>query len=177
MWGCFLPIGIYLRSGMVFPTHVGVFPALPRPQARQRRLPHACGGVSVSRLMPSRSLMSSPRMWGCFRIESVQDDYAAVFPTHVGVFLRPACASVPRICLPHACGGVSARGHPGKLLRRSSPRMWGCFHFPRLRLPSAPVFPTHVGVFPTVGIEVRADGSLPHACGGVSNGKSGREKE
>lgn len=44
--------------------------------------------------------------------------------------------------------------------------MWGCFQFvhPSWRL--LPVFPTHVGVFPTCSVAMENGGSLPHACGG-----------
>ena len=45
-WGCF-PRGRFLRrAGHVFPTCVGVFPALALPEPAKKSLPHVRGGVS-----------------------------------------------------------------------------------------------------------------------------------
>ncbi len=125
----------------VFPTHVGVFPKEERDQWRERRLPHARGGVSahvgvfppfilyifsldglpharggVSRGKPEPDPhpASSPRTWGCFSWWRNDTVSAAVFPTHVGVF--HARGGLVRFwhCLPHARGGAPSRGCPPK---------------------------------------------------------------
>ena len=108
-------------------------------------LPHACGGVSRARRARRAPAESSPRMWGCLRVPRSVFFDINVFPTHVVVFPLQQAREPFDISLPHACGGVSLRLTILGGSNPSSPRMWGCFHFPRLRLPSAPVFPTHVG--------------------------------
>ena len=106
----------------------------------------------------------------------------------MGVYLRFHRFSQARLSFPHACGGVPTRADTRKNVLRFSPRMWGCTGDRRSFVPSARVFPTHVGVylsvvycvdildtvFPThVGVylttytELRIETSLPHACGGV----------
>ena len=50
----------------------------------------------------------------------------------------------------------------------SSPRLWGCFSRIIISPQSVIVFPTLVGVFPSVGVFLCRAGGLPHACGGVS---------
>ena len=87
MWGCFNMRLFHAESAFVFPTHVGVFPNYKGVYYGRVRLPHACGGVSVFRVMTSGRCESSPRMWGCF--SSLKSAFLSVFvfPTHVGVFL------------------------------------------------------------------------------------------
>ena len=54
----------------------------------------------------------------------------------------------------------------------SSPHPWGCFPARDLRKKVLPDFPTSVGVFPsTTGCRTRTQ-TLPHTCGGVSNGRN-----
>ena len=65
-WGCFFLFGHVSVTGKVFPTHVGVFPPLPRSLARSSCLPHARGGVSNKFEVVGDRYKSSPRTWGCF---------------------------------------------------------------------------------------------------------------
>ncbi len=131
-------------------------------------LPHARGGVSAERLFDGRCGMSSPRTWGCFPESRAPAAAYAVFPTHVGVFLRIYIPRGTRLRLPHARGGVSLRCQLANLADRSSPRTWGCFHICKLFPDRRIVFPTHVGVFPSAGFAVVDISRLPHARGGVS---------
>ena len=114
---------------------------------------------------------SSPRTWGCFRYVYEIVAVLAVFPTHVGVFLRFITKALSFASLPHARGGVSCqRARPARV-RRSSPRTWGCFFFlKKLRFPLT-VFPTHVGVFLACIVCTPFQKGLPHARGGVSYAK------
>ena len=96
-------------------------------------------------------VLSSPRMWGCFRTVLRSFNAVSVFPTHVGVFPFRATLEL--------------------LLDRSSPRMWGCFQLPGLPKLLDAVFPTHVGVFLQVLFSSFYSYCLPHACGGVSREK------
>ena len=54
-----------------------------------QRLPHACGGVSDLFHALRLPEQSSPRMWGCFRIEQLRTRLKKVFPTHVGRATKP----------------------------------------------------------------------------------------
>ena len=150
---------------------MGVFLRIASSGSFSRCLPHARGGVSAVSGVAENPFVSSPRTWGCFYLQTREEIFRDVFPTHVGVFLSP----------------------PKKFSRgsKSSPRTWGCFQSPKRgscpdkRLPHArggvsallllmeidmQVFPTHVGVFPTEGSTGATGGGLPHARGGVSNG-------
>jgi len=129
---------------------VGVFPT-----------PHA------ARLVPQQS---SPRTWGCFRTSHQSNRPPQVFPTHVGVFLPRRGSPRDRHGLPHARGGVSGVQSTSAGIWMSSPRTWGCFRLHRRCRRLAPVFPTHVGVFPVKRRSPRHCCSLPHARGGVSDG-------
>ena len=85
-WGCFpepCPRG---GHWWVFPTHVGVFLNEANWTQRENGLPHARGGVSSFVSIPVYWVLSSPRTWGCFRLDHVPDQRSGVFPTHVGVF-------------------------------------------------------------------------------------------
>ena len=75
----------------VFPTHVGVFLREDREKRHQGRLPHARGGVSSVVRACTVNSVSSPRTWGCFRIEEDLEAVKKVFPTHVGVFHYTFC--------------------------------------------------------------------------------------
>ena len=66
MWGCFQRGIQYNDTTVVFPMHVGVFPAEPDVIVVQYGLPHACGGVSKVSGEAIRFNESSPCMWGCF---------------------------------------------------------------------------------------------------------------
>ena len=169
MWGCFRTAIFYEIIGIVFPTHVGVFPMDEALEKMTKCLPHACGGVSMVWARSPPTWSSSPRMWGCFRrIKQIQSEIS-VFPTHVGVFLSTPLPGRTPPCLPHACGGVSSVAVDIRRDRVSSPRMWGCFFFPGMDRTGKAVFPTHVGVFLRFDSEKREESCLPHACGGVSD--------
>ena len=65
-WGCFPTRVGWSIFPVVFPTPVGVFPAVRHDSPCLRSLPHASGGVSREVITHSLSLRSSPRQWGCF---------------------------------------------------------------------------------------------------------------
>ena len=118
--------------------------------------------------MGSCHRLSSPRTWGCFYHSVFAAAYAAVFPTHVGVFLAQRRPCRHEVGLPHARGGVSFLYWSTDMVLRSSPRTWGCFLKRRVAEASDTVFPTHVGVFPVKSKTANRFSCLPHARGGVS---------
>ena len=65
-WGCFSSGINDLLCYVVFPTPVGVFPAVPIQPWATASLPHARGGVSYARIDSFIYRVSSPRPWGCF---------------------------------------------------------------------------------------------------------------
>ncbi len=147
-WGCFYAYRLKYYDIDVFPTPVGVFlfsGVLP-PMALC--LPHARGGVSLTVRNDGVHCVSSPRPWGCFLCGIRRKRRRRVFPTPVGVFLKP--------------GRVIIKGEG------SSPRPWGCFAMQILFISSKPVFPTPVGVFLRWWTTLSRKRGLPHARGGVS---------
>ncbi len=65
-WGCFRDRRLIPLSGVVFPTHVGVFLKDRWHELSKKCLPHARGGVSRRAYVRSGHGLSSPRTWGCF---------------------------------------------------------------------------------------------------------------
>ena len=168
-WGCFSSLAMLNSQKIVFPTHVGVFPKEERDQWRERRLPHARGGVSDGGKKILTHAESSPRTWGCFCPRQSIPRPFEVFPTHVGVFLAPPVHSKAFRGLPHARGGVSTTMIALTVMLVSSPRTWGCFFRavpcakPHYSLPHAR------GVFLRRPRPLSGYRSLPHARGGVSS--------
>ena len=148
---------------------MGVFPASRLHCAGSGCLPHARGGVSVSPCLPRPPVASSPRTWGCFWTLDFNAHVVNVFPTHVGVFPTLFGLDWPECGLPHARGGVSSFRKPRPRSTRSSPRTWGCFYPVFTTFNVKKVFPTHVGVFPSMASDASPASSLPHARGGVSS--------
>ena len=93
-------------------------------------------------------MLSSPREWGCFQCRCRWRQRVEVFPTRVGVF--PVCGIKGHSSrsLPHASGGVSVKSLNSVILKKSSPREWGCFYYKNTNGKVYAVFPTRVGVFP-----------------------------
>ena len=170
LWGCFLLEASPRRSAAVFPTPVGVFLISLSDALQAQRLPHACGGVSYQETIREVMVWSSPRLWGCFQIAYAAPCRSTVFPTPVGVFLTVQGTPKLDAGLPHACGGVSNHRTTDQGTLPSSPRLWGCFRLPQGFPRQTCVFPTPVGVFPTMRCPHALPTSLPHACGGVSQG-------
>ena len=147
---------------------MGVFPYRRFFLSYLNGLPHARGGVSAYCLGQPGGERSSPRPWGCFYTFGNHQSKAKVFPTPVGVFPDFDASKTLTKSLPHARGGVSRKckqcgGEPV-----SSPRPWGCFLNGLRGTAEVLVFPTPVGVFPSIPRFAFVFGSLPHARGGVS---------
>ncbi len=173
-WGCFLIMDNAAFDFIVFPTPVGVFPALKQPAGQPGSLPHARGGVSQKYIRVDQVKASSPRPWGCFWRPWRQINRKLVFPTPVGVFPARPQDKPERPRLPHARGGVSAPKVGGGSFIVSSPRPWGCFlDYSRIKFLDR-VFPTPVGVFLQAKILHLFDLGLPHARGGVSRPRAAR---
>ncbi len=149
-WGCFRQGSETSKNGRVFPTPVGVFPKQASMKAVFTSLPHARGGVSFYLPRFHQGIRSSPRPWGCFPDRVGQLGDALVFPTPVGVFLEAGSGGLWRQRLPHARGGVSNLSLFRITIILSSPRPWGCFFQKGGTGKVIDVFPTPVGVFPSL---------------------------
>ena len=149
-WGCFPKLKLTSSHESVFPTLVGVFLQDGVRLISHKRLPHARGGVSIWSTAAGRSVRSSPRSWGCFLAHLGQIPHGLVFPTLVGVFPGGGRAAQLPVGLPHARGGVSDENYDALLDNGSSPRSWGCFQPWHNASQPHGVFPTLVGVFPTL---------------------------
>ena len=168
MWGCTGVRSDYELRHNVFPTHVGVYrigcsygfqktPVFPTHVGVYRfkfaawfsveSFPHACGGVPTTLDYFEISCPFSPRMWGCTLTGCSAECARTVFPTHVGVYLRPTPQPHNESRFPHACGGVPEMVSRGTVAHAFSPRMWGCTASVNLTTNKAGVFPTHVGVY------------------------------
>ncbi len=106
-WGCFLRSAASSRWHRVFPTPVGVFLRKIFAKNVAGSLPHARGGVSLAQACRRAAPVSSPRPWGCFSCDGMLLPSFFVFPTPVGVFLKPDTWYKAQDGLPHARGGVS----------------------------------------------------------------------
>ncbi len=144
-WGCFYRHHCFSEWYAVFPTQVGVFLLEHVEDAIEISLPHAGGGVSVDFSALKVQASSSPRRWGCFRLQPVLVSQVTVFPTQVGVFPTRHLQSVYGWGLPHAGGGVSKSKSSSDDDVTSSPRRWGCFQRVLTSKVSHFVFPTQVG--------------------------------
>ena len=168
-WGCFSVDKLLKCPEAVFPTCVGVFLSLLLGAFPLTGLPHMRGGVSHLQGQSKRSARSSPHAWGCFSRTSRPASRYRVFPTCVGVFPIASLIVGGAGGLPHMRGGVSPTGGAGDSPPASSPHAWGCFRCGRLDVDAGFVFPTHVGVFPSLsGLKNNPIG-LPHIRGGVSS--------
>ena len=147
-WGCFYLEKHGVIEVDVFPTLVGVFPQGVRIHRPAYSLPHARGGVSAYQLETMQWVKSSPRSWGCFCPAPHACLHCYVFPTLVGVFLRPIMSSRSPVGLPHARGGVSTCPPIDHPLSTVFPTLVGVFPLLFSHRQSKPVFPTLVGVFP-----------------------------
>ena len=119
-WGCFLQGDVPHGLHHVFPTPVGVFLHMGGGLSGGNSLPHARGGVSYEKQKEFAQNGSSPRPWGCFCRAWGYESAEAVFPTPVGVFLRPWRPVRQPSSLPHARGGVSAYDQDRKSTRLKS---------------------------------------------------------
>ena len=86
MWGCSGKRGKSLKSGKVFPTHVGMFLRSLSNRQHIRRFPHTCGDVPSEPAATPTQEPFSPHMWGCSEDGRSVEDCELVFPTHVGMF-------------------------------------------------------------------------------------------
>ena len=132
-------------------------------------LPHTRGGVSSSPAGCGSGSKSSPHPWGCFCFACVDEVADAIFPTPVGVFLRPFPRRWGKGHLPHTRGGVSRTRNRRKRHRQSSPHPWGCFPSEELEESDPDIFPTPVGVFLRPHVFLLRRRYLPHTRGGVSD--------
>ena len=171
-WGCFRSRQVHQAGRPVVPTPVGVFLRGAFRSTMLEGRPHARGGVSLGPPNSCPVGASSPRPWGCFFLDVLQDDHPWVVPTPVGVFLSGKRVKLRLTSRPHARGGVSVTESPEQVAARSSPRPWGCFSLVLRPGNSWRVVPTPVGVFLPACRETRTCWCRPHARGGVSRSRS-----
>ena len=167
-WGCFSTGGSAVVSRKVFPTGVGMFPKEHFVVTTHGCLPHGRGDVSESNKRRLITNESSPRAWGCFRLEFHERQEAHVFPTGVGMFPIVYRKTDDLIRLPHGRGDVSMVSTFPVSDSKSSPRAWGCFLTSSTDFADLIVFPTGVGMFLSDDVVYRLRRGLPHGRGDVS---------
>ena len=118
----------------------------------QLSFPYVCGGVAADGTLNKTVIAFSLRMWGCCPIRQLPILRILVFPTYVGVLPIFLIELSYFLRFPYVCGGVAITIELINFLHWFSLRMWGCC--PR-RLKSwgtQNVFPTYVGVLPTLTV-------------------------
>ena len=147
---------------------MGVFLSWKGKAGSWMSLPHVRGGVSTWKIERQTARESSPRAWGCFSQRTSGLGRAGVFPTCVGVFPCLCRLRLRMLSLPHVRGGVSLSAATSRLTSTSSPRAWGCFSEDDAFDFVYTVFPTCVGVFRLLKLQLSLYLCLPHVRGGVS---------
>ena len=111
--------------------------------------------------------MFSPRPWGCSVLAVHLGDETLVFPTPVGMF-RTRSKNAPKPpSFPHARGDVPVLPICRGMVRKFSPRPWGCSVRADLDGVHHVVFPTPVGMFRVRNLPEKGACSFPHARGDV----------
>ena len=151
---------------VVFPTHVGVIPAIQPMQYACRRIPHTRGGDPKLNALGIPDSKYSPHTWGwSFYLES-WTTRTLVFPTHVGVILWSSRSSSTGKGIPHTRGGDPKFIGIIFTIFQYSPHTWGWSHTKTCQSLSLGVFPTHVGVIPRLRCEPKASMEYsPHTWG------------
>ena len=91
-----------------------------------------------------------------------------VFPTGVGMFPVSVAHAQGMVRLPHRRGDVSPKTGAPRLDVLSSPQAWGCFRSATAEEGATNVFPTGVGMFPSLCRDSEGRDCLPHRRGDVS---------
>ena len=109
--------------------------------------------------------MSSPRLWGWPVTMQKAQLLSPEFPTPVGMARHDPSGHYLRAGVPHACGDGPRGEYDIGSDRSSSPRLWGWPASAILSVPSAPEFPTPVGMARPHRAAARRLVRVPHACG------------
>ena len=109
MRGCFLFQVALLSFAPAFPAYAGMFLVSRRIQQIQRSFPRVCGDVSRRQRAVGQGPQLSPRMRGCFLIDTQAVRVLEAFPAYAGMFLSTYQAPVDFRSFPRVCGDVSWR--------------------------------------------------------------------
>ncbi len=166
-WGCSFGWMEIPYAAMLFPTRVGMFRGLSAMPVAVFAFPHASGDVPPLLQLRHGKRSFSPREWGCSGGFSVLSQYAALFPTRVGMFRLAAVKLLRRLPFPHASGDVPPPSRRQTFLVCFSPREWGCSASPAGSRKAGFLFPTRVGMFRGQRHQIAHADPFPHASGDV----------
>ena len=127
--------------------------------------PHACGDKYDFFNDMINQAGSSPRVWGQVVICLYIPPFNRIIPTRVGTSLPVKALAVCNKDHPHACGDKVQSLSLRRILRGSSPRVWGQVIYNNyLRTPNR-IIPTRVGTRLKRIFTVQRIEDHPHACG------------
>ena len=165
MWGLRVVRGRSDLPPAMFPTHVGIARFIPSKHAWIEHVPYACGDCAANRPHTRKSRPCSLRMWGLRGLGCPAASGCRMFPTHVGIArsLYSLIGHLPHV--PYACGDCAHFQHPYVTPAKCSLRMWGLRDVAAQRVPTGPMFPTHVGIARNPFQHGGACQDVPYACG------------
>ena len=127
--------------------------------------PHACGDKYDFFNDMINQAGSSPRVWGQVVICLYIPPFNRIIPTRVGTSLPVKALAVCNKDHPHACGDKVQSLSLRRILRGSSPRVWGQVIYNNyLRTPNR-IIPTRVGTRKNNKMYTYPFWDHPHACG------------
>ena len=151
-----------------FPAYAGMFPAHEVLTHTFHGFPRVCGDVSALGLDVSKSAQLSPRMRGCFYVNSISACFSLAFPAYAGMFPMTTAASKSNVRFPRVCGDVSVRADLTYQQGLLSPRMRGCFLSCNSDARRFPAFPAYAGMFLIPERLILNIRGFPRVCGDVS---------
>ena len=130
--------------------------------------PRVCGDVSYCKGLAVSRSQFSPRMRGCFSVESPGFFCSPVLPAYAGMFPASVGKLSPTPSSPRVCGDVSLIFRATLRRPRFSPRMRGCFRSSIRPKNALKVLPAYAGMFLySRRWGIHSKGS-PRVCGDVS---------
>ena len=125
VWGQESAVKICYRRFGIIPTRVGTSYDFLNLRGYKRDHPHACGDKAQAQQAVHRIAGSSPHVWGQVVSLGQLSHIAWIIPTRVGT--SGSYRKIPGIAWdhPHACGDKLIQAMLIKVLKGSSPRVWG----------------------------------------------------
>ena len=165
LWGTPLRLLRTICRPRFIPTPVGNTPGDAPDDLVLAVHPHACGEHLAKSHSTSRTIGSSPRLWGTHWNAGVTEDGRRFIPTPVGNTsprpgFHPGCTVHP-----HACGEHSRPRCACSCAAGSSPRLWGTRPPALIRHLDHRFIPTPVGNTAPDRPSTEGRTVHPHACG------------
>ena len=145
VWGQEIFIVISLVVTGIIPTRVGTRLVIKNRFGKNEYHPHACGDKTRPNPIATRTIGSSPRVWG--QVSGVTNFLSGdrIIPTRVGTSVSCDNAVEWDKDHPHACGDKQSNPSHRRKTSGSSPRVWGQVIHGLLLFMLTRIIPTRVG--------------------------------